>query len=42
MQLKVKRMHPSAVLPKYMTEGAAGLDLTARESDECAGLMGKG
>jgi dUTP pyrophosphatase len=28
-QLKVKRLHPDAVLPKYATEGAACFDLAA-------------
>jgi dUTP pyrophosphatase len=27
--LKVKKMHPTAIIPKYQTEGAAGLDLHA-------------
>lgn len=27
--LKVKRMNPSAVIPKYATSGSAGMDLTA-------------
>lgn len=27
--LKIKKLHPDAVIPKYKTEGAAGLDLTA-------------
>lgn len=29
MRLKVHRLHPRAQLPRYATEGAAGLDLTA-------------
>jgi dUTP pyrophosphatase len=29
MQVKVKKLHPNAVIPKYAKEGDAGLDLTA-------------
>lgn len=29
MQLKIKRLHPDAILPRYATSGAAGLDLHA-------------
>jgi dUTP pyrophosphatase len=29
MVLRVQRLHPSAVLPAYATDGAAGLDLAA-------------
>lgn len=29
MQLRVLRLHPRASLPRYATDGAAGLDLTA-------------
>lgn len=27
--LKIKRLHPSAVLPQYMTQGAAAMDVSA-------------
>lgn len=29
MQLKIKKIHPNAVIPKYAKDGDAGLDLTA-------------
>ena len=29
MQLKLKRLRPGAVVPRYMTEGAAGMDLAS-------------
>lgn len=29
VQLKVKKLHPEAVVPQYKTTGAAGMDLTA-------------
>jgi dUTP pyrophosphatase len=29
MEMKVRKLHPDAVLPRYMTEGAAGMDLCA-------------
>lgn len=29
MQVKIKRLHPDAVIPKYAKNGDAGLDLTA-------------
>jgi len=29
MKVKVKRLHPKAVIPKYAKEGDAGLDLVA-------------
>lgn len=29
MKVKVKKLHPDAVIPKYATKGSAGLDLTA-------------
>lgn len=32
LSLKVKRLHPEASLPRYETEGAAGMDLTALEA----------
>ena len=32
MQLKFKKLHPDAILPKYAKEGDAGLDLTAISS----------
>lgn len=34
MQLKVKKLHPEAKLPKYATEGDAGMDLFALEEVE--------
>lgn len=36
MQLKVKKLHPAAILPQYATEGAACFDLHAVEPDEWA------
>lgn len=27
--IKIKKLHPDAVMPKFMTEGAAGMDITA-------------
>ena len=29
MKIKIKRLHPDAVLPKYAKQGDAGMDLTA-------------
>ena len=29
MQVKIKKLHPDAVIPKYAKDGDAGLDLTA-------------
>jgi dUTP pyrophosphatase len=29
MKIKIKRLHPEAVLPKYAKQGDAGMDLTA-------------
>ena len=29
MQVKVKKLHPEAIIPKYAKQGDAGLDLTA-------------
>ena len=29
MQVKVKKLHPDAIIPKYAKQGDAGLDLTA-------------
>jgi dUTP pyrophosphatase len=31
MQLKIKRLHPDAVIPKYATSGSSGFDLYAIE-----------
>lgn len=31
MQLKFKRLHPNAILPKYQTDGAVGFDFHALE-----------
>lgn len=36
MKLKVKKLHPAAILPKYATDGAACFDLHAVEPDEWA------
>lgn len=36
MQLKVKKLHPAAILPKYATEGAACFDLHAVQPDDWA------
>jgi dUTP pyrophosphatase len=33
MKVNIKKTHPDAVIPKQMTEGAAGLDLTAVSVD---------
>jgi len=33
MQIRFKKMHPDAVLPKYAKEGDAGLDLTAATAE---------
>lgn len=32
MNVKIKRLHPDAVIPKYATPGAAGFDLVAIET----------
>lgn len=32
MQVKVKKLHPDAIIPKYQTEGASGFDLHALET----------
>lgn len=32
MQVKIKKLHPDAVIPKYAKDGDAGLDLTAVDS----------
>lgn len=29
MKVKIKKLHPDAVLPAYSTSGSAGMDLTA-------------
>lgn len=29
MEVKIKKMHPKAIIPTYSTDGAAGMDLTA-------------
>jgi dUTP pyrophosphatase len=29
MKIKIKKLHPNAVIPKYAKEGDAGLDLVA-------------
>jgi len=29
MKIKIKRLHPSAVIPKYATDGSAAFDITA-------------
>jgi len=43
MQVKVKKLHPDAVIPKYAKAGDAGLDLTAisheYELNECGRLL---
>lgn len=31
MNIKIKKLHPDAIIPKYMTTGAAGFDLYAVE-----------
>lgn len=31
MQVKIKKLHPDAVVPKYLTPGSAGFDLVAVE-----------
>ena len=32
MQVKIKKLHPDAVIPQYATDGAAGFDLVATET----------
>lgn len=34
MQLKIKKLHPKAVIPKYAKDGDAGLDLTAVRAEQ--------
>lgn len=34
MKVKIKKLHPNAIIPKYAKEGDAGLDLTAIEVKE--------
>ena len=29
MKIKIKKLHPEAIIPKYATQGDAGLDMTA-------------
>jgi dUTP pyrophosphatase len=43
MKVKVKKLHPEAVIPKYSKTGDAGLDLTAIsvDSDEVGNLVYK-
>ncbi len=36
MDLKIKKLHPDAVIPKYATDGSAGLDLTAIDMEYLA------
>lgn len=31
MEIKIKKLHPDAVIPEYATAGAAGFDLVALE-----------
>jgi dUTP pyrophosphatase len=31
LEVKIKRMHPEAIIPKYAKQGDAGMDLTATE-----------
>jgi dUTP pyrophosphatase len=33
MEIKIKRLHPNAVIPKYAKQGDAGMDLTAVSFD---------
>lgn len=33
MQVKIKKLHPNAVVPKYATQGDAGLDLVATSKE---------
>lgn len=41
MEVKVKKLHPNAVIPTYAKEGDAGLDLvaTSRSTDEYGNLV---
>lgn len=41
MQVKIKKLHPDAVIPKYAKDGDAGLDLTAVDMyyEEKTGLL---
>lgn len=34
MKIKIKKLHPNAVIPKYATNGASGFDLSALEDVE--------
>jgi dUTP pyrophosphatase len=34
MRIKIKKLHPDAVLPKYAKQGDAGMDLTAVSCEE--------
>jgi dUTP pyrophosphatase len=34
MQVRVKKLHPNAVIPQYAVEGDAGLDLTAISAEK--------
>ena len=35
MKVKIKKLHPNAVIPSYAKNGDAGLDLTAISKSEC-------
>ena len=32
MKIKIKKLHPEAIIPKYATQGDAGLDLTVQDT----------
>jgi len=39
MKVKIKRLHPDAVVPKYAKDGDAGLDLTAVDVEADGGTL---
>lgn len=41
MKIKVKKLHPDAIVPRYATEGAACFDLHCCEPDTIPLLMGQ-
>ena len=39
MKVRIKRLHPDAVIPKYAKAGDAGMDLTAVEAERAWDIM---
>lgn len=39
MKIKIKKLHPDAIIPKYAKEGDAGMDLTAISASISAGKV---